>query len=92
MDELLDGERRITPQTADQLCSYVHLDRELLGGDTPAGAVHLAVPNPQRRRARRGNSPCRRRAWVSGVHEPCGPGSSIELEQVIGERVLDREQ
>lgn len=86
MDELLDGERRITPQTADQLCSYVHLDRELLGGDTPAERF-TAVPNlnDAERAAATAVSQARLGLWRARAVRP---GSSIELEQVIGERVL----
>jgi hypothetical protein len=86
MDELLDGERRITPQTANVLCSYVHLDRALAGGGTPAERfARLPTLNDAERAAASALSHARLGLWRARAVRA---GVSIELEEVIGERVV----
>jgi SEC-C motif len=86
IDELLDGDRRITPRSADLLCSYAHLDRELPGGGTPAERfATLPALTDDERAAARSLSRARLGLWRARAVRP---GVSIELEEVIGERVV----
>jgi hypothetical protein len=86
IDDILDGESTITPETGDQLCSYVHLDRELPGGGTPAERfAELATLTEVERGAANTLSEARLSLWrVRAV--ACG--LSIDLEEVLGERVV----
>jgi hypothetical protein len=86
VDELVGDERRIRPATGDLLCSYVHLDRELAGGGTPAERfAELATLTEVERAAARTLLQARLGLWrVRAV----APGVSIDLEEVLGERVV----
>jgi hypothetical protein len=86
IDELLDGEPRITPQTADLLCSYAHLDRELAGGGTPAERfAALPTLTDDERAAAQTLSRARLGLWRARAVRA---GVSIALEEVFGERVV----
>jgi hypothetical protein len=86
MDELLEGERRLTPQTADVLCSYIYLDRELPGGGTPAERfVGHPTLNDTEVAAAQTLSQARLGLWRA---RKVRPGRSIGLEEVIGDRVV----
>jgi hypothetical protein len=86
IDELLGDEPTITPKTGDLLCSYVHLDRELAGGGTPAERfAALARLTDDERAAASTLALARLGLWrVRTV----APGASIALEEVFGERVF----
>jgi hypothetical protein len=86
IDEILGDGRTITPDTGDLLCSYVHLDRELAGGGTPAERfAELATLTEVERAAARTLSGARLGVWrVRAVAR----GVSIDLEEVLGERVV----
>jgi hypothetical protein len=86
IDELLEGDRRTTPQTADLLCSYVHLDRALPGGGTPAERfAALPALTAAERAAAQTLSQARLGLWRARMVQP---GVSIELEEVVGDRVV----
>lgn len=85
--ELLGDERPATTETVDLLCSYMHLDRELEGGGTPAERfARLPALDPAERAAAEAIAAARLGVWrVRAVD----PGHSIQLEEVVGgERVV----
>ena len=86
IDELVGDERRITPETGDLLCSYVHLDRQLPGGGTPLERfAELSALDDVERAAARTLTQARLGLWRVRAVEP---GLSIDLEEVVGERVV----
>ena len=86
IDELVEDERRITPETGDLLCSYVHLDRQLPGGGTPVERfAELSALDDVERAAARTLTQARLGLWRVRAVEP---GLSIDLEEVVGERVV----
>ena len=86
VDEFLGDERRITSATGDLLCSYMHLDRALPGGGTPAERfAELATLTEVERAAASMLSGARLGPWrVRALTR----GGSIELEEVLGARVV----
>ena len=86
IDELVGDERRITPETGDLLCSYVHLDRQLPGGGTPLERfAELSALDDVERAAARTLTQARLGLWRVRAVEP---GLSIDLEEVVGDRVV----
>ena len=86
IDELVGNERRITPETGDLLCSYVHLDRQLPGGGTPLERfAELSALDDVERAAARTLTQARLGLWRVRAVEP---GLSIDLEEVVGDRVV----
>jgi hypothetical protein len=87
IDELLGDERKITPETGDLLCSDVHLDRQLPGGGTPLERfAELSALDDVERAAARTLTRARLGPWRVRAVEP---GLSIDLEEVVGERLAD---
>jgi hypothetical protein len=86
IDEILDGERTIAPETGGLLCSYVHLDRELPGGGTPVERfAELSALDDVERAAARTLTQAGLGLWRVRAVEP---GRSIDLEEVVGDRVV----
>jgi hypothetical protein len=86
IDEILGDERTITPETGDLLCSYVHLDRELPGGGTPVERfAELAALDDVERAAVQSLSRAHLGLWRVRAAKP---GVSIDLEEVLGDRVV----
>ena len=86
IDELLGDERKITSETGDLLCSYVHLDRQLPGGGTPVERfAELSALDDIERAAVRTLTQARLGLWRVRAVEP---GLSIDLEEVVGDRVV----
>lgn len=86
IDEILGDERTIMPETGDLLCSYVHLDRQLPGGGTPVERfAELSALDEVERAAARTLTRARLGLWRVRAVEP---GRSIDLEEVVGERVV----
>jgi hypothetical protein len=87
IDELLGDERTIAPETADLLCAYVHLDGQLPGGGTPVERfAELSALDDVEREAARTLTQARLGLWRVRAVEP---GLSIDLEEVVGDRVVD---
>jgi hypothetical protein len=81
-----DDDRTMTPERVDLLCSYVHLDRELPGGGTPAERfAELPELSDVERAAASSLAQARLGLWRARAVEP---GASIELEEVLGHRVV----
>ena len=86
IDDLCGQDRSLSPERVAQLCSYVHLDRELAGGGTPAERFcELAGLTDVERAAARRLTDARLGLWRA---RSVRPGASIELEEVLGARVV----